>query len=90
MPKVNRLPKLTIKDSGSLVNINSKRKNLKIGRYVTLRQSNYPGKILFYRKYFLRIAKKRLESAIILLAKSLGLEINGFGVNIAHFFLNKI
>ena len=69
MPKVKQLPRLKIKDSGSIVDINGKRKDFKIGRYVTLRQSNYPKKAFVLQEILFEDGKKELRVGYYIIGK---------------------
>lgn len=66
---MKKLPKLTIKDSGSIIDINGKRKNFKIGRYVTLRQSDYSGKIFVLQEILFEDGKKELRLGYYIIGK---------------------
>lgn len=66
---MKKLPKLNIKKSGSLININGKRKKFKIGEYVTLKQSNYPGKIFVLQEIFFEDGKKEIRVGYYILGK---------------------
>src|SRR3990167_4732685 len=66
---MKKLPKLTIKDSGSIIDINGKRKNFKIGRYVTLRQSDYSGKIFVLQEILFEDGKKELKLGYYIIGK---------------------
>lgn len=69
MPKVKKLPKLTIKDSGSLIDIDGKRENFKIGRYVTLRQNNYAEKIFVLQEILFENRKKEIRIGYYIIGK---------------------
>lgn len=69
MSKVKKLPKLIIKNSGSLLDITGKRENFKIGRYVTLRQSNYPEKIFVLQEILFKDGKKELRLGYFIIGK---------------------
>jgi len=69
MLKIKKLPKLKIRDSGSLLGIDGKRENFKIGRYVTLRQSNYPGKIFVLQEILFENRKKELRIGYYIIGK---------------------
>jgi len=69
MTKFKKLPKLKIKDSGSLVDIDGKRKKFKIGKYVTLRQSNYPEKIFVLQEILFEDGKKELRIGYYIIGK---------------------
>lgn len=58
---MENLPKLKIKKSGSLIDINGKRKKFKIGKYVTLKQSNYPKKKFVLQEILFEDGKKELR-----------------------------
>lgn len=66
---MKRLPKLIIKDTGSIIDINGKRKNFKIGRYVTLRQSRYPEKIFVLQEILFEDGKKELRLGYYIIGK---------------------
>jgi len=66
---VEKLPKLKIRDSGSLIGIDGKRSNFKIGKYVTLRQSNYPGKIFVLQEILFEDGKKELRLGYYIIGK---------------------
>lgn len=69
MSKVKELPKLTIKNSGSLVDINGKRKKFRIGKYVTLRQSDCPEKIFVLQEILFEDGKKELRIGYYIIGK---------------------
>ena len=66
---MEKLPKLKIRDSGSLIGIDGKRSNFKIGKYVTLRQSNYPGKIFVLQEILFEDGKKELRLGYYIIGK---------------------
>lgn len=66
---MEKLPKLKIRDSGSLIDIDGKRSNFKIGKYVTLRQSNYPGKIFVLQEILFEDGKKELRLGYYIIGK---------------------
>lgn len=63
------LPKLRIKKSGSLIDINGKRKKFKIGEYVTLKQSNYPKKKFVLQEILFEDGKKELRVGYYIIGK---------------------
>lgn len=69
MLKARKFPKLKVKDSGSLVDISGKRENFKIGRYVTLRQSNYAGKIFVLQEILFENRKKEIRIGYYIIGK---------------------
>ena len=69
MPKVKKLPKLIIKDSGRLLDITGKRVNFKIGKYVTLRQSNYSEKIFVLQEILFEDGEKELRLGYYIIGK---------------------
>lgn len=66
---MGKLPRLNIKKSGSIIDINGKRKNFKIGKYVTLRQSNYPGKIFVLQEILFEDGKKEIRVGYYIVGK---------------------
>jgi len=66
---MKKLPKLIIKGSGSLLNIAGKRENFKIGRYVSLRQSNYSEKIFVLQEILFKDGKKELRLGYYIIGK---------------------
>jgi len=69
MLKARKLSKLKIRDSGSLVDIGGKRENFKIGRYVTLRQSNYAGKIFVLQEILFENREKEIRIGYYIIGK---------------------
>lgn len=69
MSKAKTLPKLKIKKLGSLTDINGKRKNFKIGKHVTLRQSDYPEKIFVLQEILFEDGKKELRLGYYIVGK---------------------
>ena len=69
MLKVKKLPKLKIRKSGSLLSIDGKRENFKIGKYVTLRQSNYPGKIFVLQEILFENREKEIRIGYYIIGK---------------------
>jgi len=69
MVKEKKLPELVIKGSGSLIDIGGKRKNFKIGKFVTLRQSNYPGKIFVLQEILFDDGKKEIRIGYYIIGK---------------------
>lgn len=51
------LPKLKIKTRGQLTDIDGKKVKFRIGRYVTLPQSNYPEKVFILQEIFFESGK---------------------------------
>lgn len=66
---MKKLPKLTMRDSGSIININGKRKNFTIGKYVTLEQSDYPEKIFVLQEIIFEDGKKELRLGYYIIGK---------------------
>lgn len=66
---MENLPKLKIKKSGSLIDINGKRKKFKIGEYVTLKQSNYPQKKFVLQEILFEGGKKELRVGYYIIGK---------------------
>lgn len=66
------LPKLTIKDSGSIIDINGRRKNFKVGKYVTLEQGDYPEKIFVLQEILFEDGKKELRLGYYIVGKKPG------------------
>ena len=67
--KVKKLPKLIIKDSGSIIDINGKHKNFKIGKYVTLEQSDYSEKIFVLQEILFEDGRKELRLGYYIIGK---------------------
>ena len=62
-------PKLTIKKSGSLIDIGGKKKNFKIGKYVTLRQSTDSKKIFVLQEIIFEDGKKEIRIGYYIIGK---------------------
>lgn len=69
---MRKLPKLILKASGRILDINGQRKNFKIGKYITLRQSNYPGKIFVLQEILFEDGKKELRLGYYIIGKKPG------------------
>jgi len=63
------LPKLTIKKSGSLIDIGGEKKNFKIGRYVTLKQSADSKKIFVLQEIIFEDGKKEIRIGYYIIGK---------------------
>ncbi len=66
---MKKLPKLIIKNSGNLIDIRGERKHFKIGKYVTLKQSNYPEKIFILQEIIFGDNKKELRLGYYIIGK---------------------
>ncbi len=65
----HKWPELIIKREGSLTDIDGDRKTFKIGKYVTLRQSNYPGKIFVLQEILFGDEKKEIRIGYYIIGK---------------------
>lgn len=63
------MPELNIKKSGQIIDINGKEKKFKIGKYVTLTQSTYPGKIFVLQEILFEDGKKEIRVGYYILGK---------------------
>lgn len=66
---MKKLPKLIIKETGSIIDINGRYKNFKIGKYVTLRQSDYSEKIFVLQEIIFEDGKKELRLGYYIIGK---------------------
>lgn len=66
---MKNLPKLIIKDKGSIIDINGKHKDFKVGKYVTLRQSNYPEKIFVLQEILFEDGQRELRLGYYIIGK---------------------
>ncbi|MCJ7793276.1 MAG: hypothetical protein MUP45_04905 [Candidatus Marinimicrobia bacterium] len=66
---MKKLPRLNIKKSGSIIDIDGKRRNFKIGRYVTLKQSNYPRKTFVLQEILFEDGEKEIRIGYYIIGK---------------------